>query len=101
MNILDFIPVSAFEVMGVIAGLSACFVVSVQVRKEYLSSSPSSLSSVFLFGWLLIYTFWCLYGIRFEAVALWLTNAIAIVLQTLLCIVVIRKKLSAAQLRAK
>jgi len=97
MNILDFIPVSAFEVMGIVAGLSACFVVSVQVRKEFLSDTPSSLSKVFLFGWLLIYTFWCLYGIRFDAVALWLTNAIAVVLQILLCIVVIKKNLSAEQ----
>ena len=94
MNFLDFIPVSAFEAMGIVAGLSACFVVSVQVRKEYISKSPSSLSKVFLFGWLLIYMFWGLYGIRFEAVALWLTNGIAFILQILLCIVVLKKSMT-------
>jgi len=94
MNFLEFVPVAAFEIMGIVAGLSACFVVSAQVWKEYKSDQPSSLSNIFLFGWLLIYMFWGLYGIRFEAVALWLTNGIALILQILLCIVVFRKRLA-------
>ena len=92
MNFLDFIPITMFETLGVFAGLSACFVVAVQVRKEYISSEPSSISNTFLFGWIMIYAFWCLYGIRFDALAIWLTNGIAFSLQILLCIVVLRKK---------
>ena len=91
MNLLEFIPVEIFEICGILAGLSACFVVAVQVRKEYISKLPSSLSTIFLFGWLFIYSFWGLYGIRFDALALWLTNGIAFLLQIALVIVVLRK----------
>ncbi|MBC6999372.1 hypothetical protein [Cytophaga sp. FL35] len=91
MDYLMSIPADLFEVIGLIAGFSACFVVLIQVIKEYRSTAPSSLSKTFLIGWLLIYTFWLLYGIRFETIALWLTNAIAICLQSALCLVVFRK----------
>lgn len=91
MDYLMSIPADLFEIIGLIAGFSACFVVLIQVIKEYKTSDPSSLSNTFLIGWLLIYTFWLLYGIRFETKALWLTNAIAIGLQTALCMVVFRK----------
>lgn len=92
MEFLHFIPASIFETIGVFAGLTACLVVAVQVRKEYLSKMPSSLSMAFLIGWVFIYAFWGLYGIRFEAVALWLTNGIAVMLQLLLCVIVLRKR---------
>ncbi len=91
MNFLEFVPVGIFEMFGIFAGLSACFVVAIQVRKEYLSKLPSSLSTTFLFGWVFIYSFWGLYGIRFDALALWLTNGIALILQLALCVVVLRK----------
>ena len=94
MNFLDFVPVAIFEAMGIVAGLSACFVVTVQVWKEHRSHHPSSLTNVFLFGWLLIYLFWCFYGIRFEAIAMWFTNGIAFMLQVLLCFVVLKKRVS-------
>ena len=92
MEILHFIPAALFETIGVFAGLTACFVVAIQVRKEYLSKMPSSLSTVFLIGWVFIYAFWGLYGIRFEAIALWLTNGIALILQLALCVIVINKR---------
>ncbi len=41
MNFLEFVPVGIFEILGIFAGLSACFVVAIQVRKEYLSKLPS------------------------------------------------------------
>jgi uncharacterized protein with PQ loop repeat len=94
MDFLDFVPVAMFEGMGIFAGLSACFVVLVQVLKEYRSNDPSSLTNIFLFGWLLIYLFWCFYGIRFDAIAMWFTNGIAFTLQVLLCVVVIRKRIA-------
>ena len=92
MEFLHFIPTSIFESVGIFAGLTACFVVAIQARKEYLSKLPSSLSLFFLFGWIFIYAFWGLYGLRFEAIALWFTNGIALMLQISLCIIVIRKR---------
>ena len=92
MDFIKSIPASTFEFVGVIAGLAGCFVVFVQLIKEYKSNEPSSLSTTFLIGWLFIYMFWCLYGIRFDTIALWLTNAIAVVIQTSLCLVVFKKR---------
>ena len=91
MDFIKSIPASLFEVIGVIAGLAGCMTVLIQLIKEYKSSTPSSLTTFFLVGWLFIYAFWGLYGVRFETVALWLTNAIAFVLQILLCVVVLKK----------
>lgn len=98
MDFLDSIPATLFEFVGIIAGLTACFVILIQLIKEYKSNAPSSLSKTFLIGWLFIYAFWGLYGVRFDTMALWLTNAIAVSLQTALCVVVFRKK---ARLAAK
>jgi hypothetical protein len=92
MNFLDFIPVSIFETVGVFAGLTACFTIAIQIRKEYLLKIPSSLSWTFLIGWIFIYGFWCLYGIRFGAIAMWLTNGIAVIIQIALFFVVFRKR---------
>jgi uncharacterized protein with PQ loop repeat len=83
---------SIFETLGVIFGVGACFVIALQVHKEKTSAKPSSLSMGFLVGWIFIYLFWGLYGLRFNAVALWLTNAIAMVLQIAMFIVVVKKK---------
>lgn len=97
MGYIKSIPASSFEFIGIIAGLAGCFVVLIQLIKEYKSDKPSSLSSTFLIGWLFIYAFWGLYGIRFETIALWLTNAIAVVIQTSLCVVVFKKRKRASQ----
>ena len=91
MDFIKSIPASLFELVGVVAGLAGCMTVLIQLIKEYKSSFPSSLSSFFLIGWLFIYAFWGLYGVRFETIALWFTNAIAFVLQILLCAVVFKK----------
>ncbi|MCM4152993.1 hypothetical protein DHD05_15490 [Arenibacter sp. N53] len=92
MNIIHSIPENIFESIGIAAGLSACLVIAIQVYKEFRYKGPSSLSNGFIFGWVFIYLFWCFYGIRFNTVALWLTNAIAVVIQLLLCFIVIRKR---------
>ena len=92
MDYLNSIPASIFEFVGIVAGLTACFVILIQLIKEYKSNAPSSLSNTFLIGWLFIYAFWGLYGVRFDTLALWLTNAIAVNLQIALCVIVFRKK---------
>ncbi|MBI9017084.1 MAG: hypothetical protein JEZ07_07485 [Phycisphaerae bacterium] len=91
MDFLDFIPTDIFEFIGIIAGLVASVVISFQVNKEWRDKNPSSLSLIFIVGWLLIFLFWLLYGIRFRAIALWLPNCFAVVLQSLLLIAVIKK----------
>ena len=91
MDFLDFIPPHIFEAIGTLVGLVACGVIAVQVVKEWRDKKPSSLATTYVVGWLLIFAFWLLYGIRFRAVAMWLTNSIASVLQLALLIVVLRK----------
>ncbi len=92
MDFLDFIPSHIFEAIGTMAGLAACGVVAVQMIKEWRDKEPSSLAITYVVGWLFIFVFWLLYGIRFRAVALWLTNSIAVVLQLGLLAAVLRKR---------
>lgn len=91
MNFLDPIPAGVFEAIGTVAGLAACTVLLIQIIKEYKSNEKSSLSMPFVVGWIFIYLFWELYGIRFNAVAMYVTNAIAIALQVLLFFIVLKK----------
>ncbi|MCM4168315.1 hypothetical protein KCTC52924_03881 [Arenibacter antarcticus] len=91
MDLIYGISENIFESIGIMAGLSACLVIAIQVYKEYKFKGPSSLSNGFLFGWVFIYLFWCLYGVRFNTIALWLTNSIAVLLQLTLCFIVIKK----------
>ena len=92
MDFLDFIPKTLFEAIGIVAGIGVSFIILSQIIKEYRSEQESTLPLGFLFGWLFIYSFWCLYGIRMGTLAIWLTNGLAIFLQMTLCIVVLKKK---------
>tara|TARA_R110002049_G_scaffold47596_2_gene137133 strand:+ start:289760 stop:290059 length:300 start_codon:yes stop_codon:yes gene_type:complete len=92
-DFLRSIPASLFELIGIIAGLTGCLILLIQLIKESKSNNPSSLTTAFLMGWLFIYAFWGLYGMRFETIALWFTIAIAFVLQLILCTVVFKKKI--------
>lgn len=92
MSFLQNIPEYIFEGLGLVAGLSASFVIAIQILKEYRSKQASSLSIGYIFGWGIIFFYWVLYGIRFQAIALWLTNSIAVVLQLILYFVVINKR---------
>lgn len=92
MGFLDFIPADIFEMIGILAGLTACAAVAIQMVKELRDKKPSSLALSYVIGWLFIFLFWLLYGIRFRAMALWLTNSIAVVLQSGLIFAVFRKR---------
>ena len=92
MDFLDFIPVYVFETVGFIAGFFASIVISIQVWREYKSKEESSLSLGYVIGWGLIFLFWGLYGVRFDAVAIYVSNAIAIIIQTILLVVIMRKR---------
>jgi len=97
MDFLDFIPTQVFEVIGVGAGLTGCAVITIQLLKEIRLKQPSSMALGFVLGWLFIYLFWVLYGIRFKTLALWLTNGIAVLLQLAVVIVVLKKRAIAKQ----
>jgi uncharacterized protein with PQ loop repeat len=73
-----------WERIGVAMGLLACVSIGSQVLHELSSPRPSSLSWLFVLGFTLVYSFWFLYGLRFRRLAIWLPNAIAVVLQILL-----------------
>ncbi len=91
MDFLDTIPEYIFETIGFVAGICGCLVIAIQVIKEYKTEVTSSLSYGYIVGWAVIFVFWCFYGIRFDAMALTVTNAIATVLQITLFLVVLKK----------
>lgn len=92
MGFLDNIPVSVFETTGLIVGIGANIVIALQVYKEYKSDQQSSLSYGYIIGWWFIFFFWLLYGIRFDALAITISNGLATVIQSVLFWVVRQKK---------
>lgn len=92
MNFLDSIPEYIFETIGFIAGIFACFVIAIQIFKEFKSEESSSLSYGYIIGWGIIFIFWGLYGIRFDAKALYITNGVGTILQIILLLVVLKKR---------
>lgn len=83
------IPERYFELAGVGCGFMGCATIATQVCTEVRIAGPSTLSPVYTIGFLLIFIFWTLYGVRFRRYALWLTNGIATVLQTVLVLIVL------------
>lgn len=91
MKLLDRIPDRAFEGAGTLVGVLASVFVALQIHTELAHSGPSSLSSAYVLGFLAIFLFWTVYGLRFGRLAIWLTNAIAGVFQSvLLCIILLK-----------
>ena len=80
-----------WEIAGTLAGLVGCLCVAMQIFKERSSKDRSSLSLGYTVGFLLIFVFWTLYGLRFRRPALWVTNGIATLLQAVLIVVTISK----------
>lgn len=88
---LSNIPEKIFEVTGVGFGLFGSVLIAVQIHAEWVNHGPSSLSSVFLAGFLVNYFFWLLYGLRFRRFAVWFVNGFAVILQACLLSVVLLK----------
>ena len=88
---LESIKDAHWERVGLAMGLLACVSIASQLVHELSSRAPSSLSWPFLLGFALVYAFWLLYGLRFQRVAIWLSNGVAVVLQLLLTAVAILK----------
>ena len=62
-----------------------------QILHELRTPGVSSVSLWFVGGFLSIYAFWFLYGVRFSRPAIWASNAVATVLQIALGAVVVMK----------
>lgn len=67
---LNRIPEAFFEAVGTVCGLTASASIATQVYAEYTSDAPSTLSPIYSTGFLVIFLFWTLYGVRFRRVAL-------------------------------
>lgn len=89
--ILSRIPEKNFEAIGVGIGFIGPVLISLQIRAEWLSRTPSSLSPAYLAGFLLVYFFWFLYGLRFNRFAVWFGNFLGVVLQAILLALVLLK----------
>jgi uncharacterized protein with PQ loop repeat len=81
----------AWDNLGVLVGVLACSTIGYQVLQEWRTPVPSSVSIWFVVGFLLVYMFWFLYGIRFGRRGIWLPNAVAAMLQVLFAIAVLAK----------
>ena len=89
--ILEKVPEKYYEIAGVTAGLSASAFILLQVIAEIRSTLPSTLSLSYVFGFLVIFVFWGIYGLRFKRIAIWLTNFLAALLQAILLAVILLK----------
>lgn len=85
------IPERVFEWLGLCVGTIGPVLILSQIRAEWINPQPSTISPLYLAGFLVIYFFWFLYGLRFRRVAVWLGNAIAVVLQAALLAIVLWK----------
>ena len=89
--ILEKIPDRCYEAMGTIVGLLASVSTGTQVLAECSIDTPSTMSRLYAIGFLFVFLFWTIYGIRFRRLALWLTNGIAVFMQTLLLVIICLK----------
>jgi uncharacterized protein with PQ loop repeat len=87
--IVSHIPEKYFEWIGVGVGFIGPALIAIQIHAEWQSQTPSSLSPAYLAGFLLVYLFWFLYGVRFNRFAVWFGNALGLVLQAVLLILVV------------
>lgn len=81
----------AFEITGTLIGFSVSGFLAAQIYSEWASNQPTSLSAVYVGGFLLMFLFWTVYGIRYKRLAISLTNSVAAVLQTILLFIVLYK----------
>jgi hypothetical protein len=81
MMSLQRIPAHWFERAGTAMAAVAWIAISLQLHAEWLRHGPSSLSIGNLLGYLAVYVFWFLYGLRFARTAVWVGNLVAAVLQ--------------------
>lgn len=92
IGLLPWLPDKAWEVAGLLSGLSAAFYIVLQILSELGAKGPSTLSFSFVAGNLLNIVFWLLYGIRFRRWAIWAVNVACLLAQaTLLAVILARR----------
>jgi len=82
---------TTWDNLGVLVGVLACGTIGYQVLHEWRAPGPSSVSIWFVAGFLFVYLFWFLYGVRFGRRGIWLPNAVAAVLQVLFAAAVLAR----------
>ena len=85
---LSKLPERSFEIMGTIVGIVASLSVATQVHAELTTRDPTTLSASYTLGFLFVFVFWTMYGLRFKRAALWITNGLAAIMQAILLIVI-------------
>lgn len=88
---LQCIPAPWFESLGTVAAGLAWLAISAQIHQELTRPGPGHLALLNLFGFLLNFTFWTLYGLRFARPAVWVGNLVAVLLQLTLISIVLYK----------
>jgi hypothetical protein len=91
LSALSRIPATWFESLGTVAAGLAWLAISAQMYQELSRTGPSSLALLNLFGFLLNFAFWTLYGLRFDRPAVWIGNIIGVILQSTLIAIVLCK----------
>lgn len=89
-KIKEFFYVSSerfWDITGVGFGALGCFAILGQIYSEFVRKGGTSLSAFYLIGYLLIFGFWLLYGLRFKRPAIIITNGLCVVFQLILTIV--------------
>jgi hypothetical protein len=89
--ILSKIPETIFEIGGTAVGFFCSVLIAFQIHSELQTTGATTLSPLYVSGFLLIFLFWLLYGIKFKRIAMWLTNTLAAVLQGILLAIVLLK----------
>ena len=70
--------------IGTLVGLAVALLIFIQWRAEVSNPEPSTLSYVYLFGFLGMQCFWTAYGWQFNRPAIWVTNFVCVLVQLLL-----------------
>ncbi len=76
-----------WECTAILASVFAWIFIALQIRQEMTATLPTTLSRGYALGFLSIMVFWTFYGIHFRRTAVWLGNAVAAILQTILAFV--------------
>lgn len=78
-----------WDLAGIIFGGVGCLAILGQLLNEMSRTGETSLSMSFVVGYVVVFAFWLLYGLRFKRPAIILTNSICFLLQTGLLLVII------------
>ena len=79
----------SWDIAGVIFGAIGSLAILGQLLNEIQLTTKSSLSLSFLIGYVTVFAFWLLYGLRFKRPAIIITNAVCLLLQSILLAVIV------------